>query len=284
MKPIPKRTLGKTGVELSVLAMGGIVVMNATAENAEKWVAEAIAAGVNYVDIAPSYGNAEQMMGPALKPFRKDVFLACKTTKRDRDAAWEELQGSLGRLQTDHVDLYQMHGLDEAEVGHALGPGGAVEAFLRAKKEGLTRFIGFSSHSPQAALAAMAAFDFDTVLFPINFVLHHASGFEAPVIAEAKRRGMGILALKSLAKRRWPEGADRSKHKNCWYQPIDDLELGRLALSWAYDQGITAAVPPGDPTIFHMALGLAPDCKPLTPAEQASLAELAKTLPPLFPK
>jgi len=284
MGEMPRRPLGSTGEMLSIVGFGGVAVMNADPNDVRRWVADAVAAGVNYFDVAPSYGNAEELLGPALAPFRKDVFLACKTTRRDRESAWQELQGSLKRLGTDRVDLYQMHGLGDEEVEQALGPGGALEAFLKARQEGRARFLGFSSHSPKAALAAISSGLFDTVLFPVNFVLHFSSQFEVPVVAEARRRGMGILAIKALARRRWPQGVDRSTYRNCWYQPVDDRETASLALSWALEQGVTAVVPPGDISLVKMAIELAPLCGPLTEQERRRLAEIAAHLPPIFPK
>ena len=108
---MPKMLLGKTGVRLSVIGLGGIVVMNETPEKAEKLVHESIEAGINYFDVAPSYGDAELKLGHALKPWRSNIFLACKTIQRDKNGACEELQRSLQRLQTDCIDLYQLHGL-----------------------------------------------------------------------------------------------------------------------------------------------------------------------------
>jgi len=281
---MPTRVLGKTHTEISIVGFGGVALMNASPADAQRWVAEAYESGVNYFDVAPSYGNAEELLGPAIRPFRDRVFLACKTTKRDRDSAWQELQNSLSQLGTDRLDLYQMHGLGKDEVQAALGEGGAVEAFLRARKEGLVRFLGFSSHSPEAALAAMSAFDFDTILFPVNFVLHFSSKFEDAVLAEARRRKMGILAIKALARRRWPQGADRSAYPNCWYQPIDDPATARLALSWCFSRGVAAAVPPGDHRLVRMAIDLAPHSTSLSPEDEKRLEEIAAGLPPIFPK
>ena len=240
----PKRILGKTGEQVSMIAFGWIVVMNAEPEHAAKVVAEAVDAGINYFDVAPSYGDAEVKLGPALKPFRDQVFLACKTGERDRKGAEKELKQSLKRLQTDHFDLYQLHAITDVkeDVEAALGKGGAIEAILEARRAGLIRYIGFSAHSSEAALAAMREFDFDTAMYPINFVCHYNSNFEAAVIAEAKKREMGIIALKAMAKQRW-QGPRR--YKKTWYEPIDERELARKALSWTLSQGVTAAIPPG---------------------------------------
>ena len=110
-----KRVLGRTGVELSVVGFGGIICMNASAEECSRNVGKAIERGINYFDVAPSYGNAEEMLGPALEPYRKNIFLACKTGKRTKDEAWAELKASLQHLRTDYFDVYQLHGVTTLE-------------------------------------------------------------------------------------------------------------------------------------------------------------------------
>ena len=283
-KAMIKRTLGKTGQKLSIVGFGGIVVMNAEPQQAARVVADAVERGITYFDVAPSYGDAEVKLGPALKPFRDKVFLACKTGRRDRQGAEQELQQSLKRLQTDHFDLYQLHGISDVEkdVKAVLAKGGAMEAILAAQKAGVIRNIGFSAHTPEAALAAMSQFDFASVMYPINFVCHFRSGFDKQVIAEAKKRGLGIIALKSMARQKWPADAERQPHAKCWYQPIADPDLARLAASWSLEQGITAILPPGEESLFRMALDLAPNFRKPTKAELARLEEVASQCAPLF--
>jgi len=283
---MPKRLLGKTGQRLSIIGMGGIVVMNAEPKQAARVVEDSIAQGVNYFDVAPTYGDAELKLGPALKPYRHQVFLACKTTQRRREGAEKELTASLKRLQTDHLDLYQLHAIKDVEkdVHAALGKGGAIEAFLAARDKGLVRYLGFTAHSPQAALAAMREFDFDTIMYPINFACHYVSNFEGEVLTEARKRNMGVIAIKAMARQRWPkDDPNRGKYAKCWYQPIDDPELARLALSWSFSQGVTAAIPPGEESLYRLALKLAGDCRPLSTAETSRLQTLAKRLNAIFP-
>ena len=279
----PNRILGKTGERVSLIAFGGIVVMNAEPEHAAKVVAEAVDAGINYFDVAPSYGDAEVKLGPALKPFRDQVFLACKTGERDRKGAEKELKQSLKRLQTDHFDLYQLHAITDVkgDVETALGKGGAMEAILEARRAGLIRYIGFSAHSSEAALAAMREFDFDIMMYPINFVCHYNSNFEAAVIAEAKKREMGIIALKATAKQRW-QGPRR--YKKTWYEPIDERELARKALSWTLSQGVTVAIPPGEEKLWRMAVELGPTCKAPNSNELSELEQVAKNCEAIFPE
>src|SRR5664279_3074182 len=169
-KPIPKRQYGKTKEKLSIIGFGGMVVNDVTPKHAANFVAEAVDRGVNYFDVAPYYGNAQQRLGPALKPYRQKCFLACKTLERDAAGAARELGHSLKLLKTDHFDLYQLHALtDVEEVEQAFGSGGAMETIVKAKEDGQIRYIGFSAHSEEAAHAAMDRFDFDSLLFPLSF-------------------------------------------------------------------------------------------------------------------
>ncbi len=283
-KPLPRRILGKTGEHLSIVGLGGVVYMNEKQERVNQIIQNAIDHGVNYFDVAPTYGNAEELLGPALKPFREDVFLACKTQKRDSAGAEEELNQSLLRLKTDHIDLYQLHALEEIrEVDRALGWRGAMDSFLKAKEEGKIRYIGFSAHSSEAALRAMDQFDFDTVLFPINYVSYYKENFGAEVIEKAREKRMGILAIKGLARQPWPDNVQRENWPKAWYQPITDPEEAYLAFRFALSQPITAAVPPGDIRLFKRALEIAHSFTPINDKEKRQLMTLAKSLEPLFP-
>lgn len=282
---LPKRPYGKTGEALSTIGFGGIAVMNAEPEQAKRLVAEAVERGVSYFDVAPTYGDAEVKLGPALEPYRRGVFLACKTTQRQRGPAEEEFRRSLERLRTDHFELYQLHGLTDVakDVDVAFGAGGVMDLLIEEKKGGRIRHVGFSAHTEGAALAAMARFDFDSVLFPINFACMLASGFGARVIAEARRRGLAILALKALARQQWPEGdPQRPRYRRCWYQPCTDRREAELALRFTLGQPIVAAVSPGEEELLRLALDLAPALRPLTEAETAELRALSSTLKPIF--
>ena len=280
-----KRTLGKTGEQLSIVGFGGILVMDVTPEEASQSVAYAIhERGINYFDVAPSYGNAEERLGPALEPYRSDVFLACKTGKRTAAEAEEELHQSLEKLRTDHFDLYQLHGVTSAEdVDTILGPGGALETFVKAREQGLVRFLGFSAHSEDAALALMNAFDFDTVLFPFNWVCWHKGKFGPPVLARAHEKGMGILALKTLAKRRWKEGEERRWSKT-WYSPVDTYEEASLAVRFTLSKPITAGTSPGHPELLTWMGDAADQFTPLSDREDAELAVRAQDLESIFPQ
>jgi predicted aldo/keto reductase-like oxidoreductase len=279
---LERRALGKTGEKLSVIGFGGIVVMNATTEQAAERVRAAVEAGVNYFDVAPSYGNAEDMLGPALEPHRKGVFLACKTQGRTKEAATKELESSLRKMRTDHFDLYQHHAVTKKkDVKTILGPSGAMEAFEAAKTAGKVRFLGFSAHSVEAATALLDGFAFDTILFPVNYATWHAGSFGPQVLAKAKEKGMGILCLKAMAKGPWPEGATK-RYAKCWYEPLDTAETASMGLRFTLSHPVTAAIPPGDETLFAMALKLAAGFQPLGPAEIEAIKAKGLAASPLF--
>lgn len=280
---IEKRSLGKTGEMLSMIGFGGIVVRDATPADASALVKLAIDSGINYFDVAPSYGDAEVKLGPALETYRKKVFLACKTTKRTKEEARAELEQSLKNMRTDHFDLYQHHAVTKVEdVKTILGPGGAMETFLEAKKEGKLRFIGFSAHSVEAAMALMDGFDFDTILFPLNFATWHAGNFGPQVLARASEKKMGILALKAMAKGPWAQGADRSKYPKCWYEPLTTSEDILMGLRFTLSHPVTAAVPPGEAELFRIALNISDKIKPLSESEVKSIRERGLATNPLF--
>ncbi|HUU26927.1 MAG TPA: aldo/keto reductase [archaeon] len=280
--PLPRRPLGKTGEKLSIIGMGGIVVSGEEQEHANQVVREAYEAGVNYFDVAPTYGDAEFKYGPALEPFRKNVFLACKTVKRDKAGSQNELTESLKRLRTDYLDLYQLHAIESKEdLDQIFGPEGAMETFVRAKKEGKVRFLGFSAHSVEAALAAMDRYDFDTILCPINYGCWFKGKFGPEAIEKAHGKGMGILALKAGARERYLKGQEHA-YKKCWYKPLETEEEVYRSYSFTLSMPVTAALPPGEEKFFRMALKLAPSFIPLAEAEKQGLATQAESLDPLF--
>ena len=279
---IERRSLGQTGEKLSMLGFGGFVLNQSTPEQAAEWVRMAYEAGINYFDVAPTYGNAQERLSPALEPFRKEVFLACKTTQRRQKGAAQELDGSLKQLRTDHVDLYQLHAVTTQEdVDTIFGPDGAMQAFEEGRKAGKLRFIGFSAHSVEAALALMANHSFDTILFPVNYATWHTGNFGPQVLAKAQEKKMGILALKAMAKRPWPREAVRFA-PNCWYEPMTDPEEALMGLRFTLSHPVTAALHPADPKCFRLALELVPKFSPLSMAEAEAMKQKAINTAPIF--
>lgn len=282
---VPRRAYGETPVELSVIGFGCIVIANAGQRHANRVVAQAVERGVNYFDVAPTYGDAEIKLGPALEPYRKEVFLACKTTQRQRAGAEDEFNRSLERLRTDHFDLYQLHGL--SDVQNDLDPvfekGGVMDLLLERKRAGQIRFLGFSAHSVETALTALDRYDFDSVLFPVNFGCFYGGNFGPQVIQKARKQGAARLALKALALQRWKEGdPKREKYQKCWYEPITQPDLAAKSLRWTLNQPVTAAIPPGEEELFWLAVDIASSSLETAPGDAEELETLARSLNVIF--
>lgn len=280
-----QRPYGKTKEMLSVIGFAGIIVMNETQSDANRFVAEALDQGINYFDVAPSYGDAQDKLGPALAGHRQDVFLACKTEKRTRKEAEEALNHSLKTLQTDYFDLYQLHSMTtEADVAQAFGPNGVMETVVKAQQEGKIRHVGFSAHSDYAAQACLDRFPFESVLFPLNWMTYLREGFGKPLVERAQKDGLTLLALKALARCAWPEGMTREArpYPKTWYQPLDDPDRADLALRFTLSLPVTAAVTPGDIRMFRLAMQLIGAYRPITPDEVELLKTWDEDRQPIF--
>jgi aryl-alcohol dehydrogenase-like predicted oxidoreductase len=280
---LEKRALGRTGEMLSVIGFGGIIVRDADPGDASYIVKYAIDSGVNYFDVAPSYGDAEIKLGAALEPYRKEVFLSCKTERRSKDGARKELEKSLADLRTNRFDLYQLHAVTSmADVKTILGKGGALECFTRAREEGLVRFIGFSAHSVEAALALMDGFDFDTIMFPFNYATWYSGNFGPQVLEIAAEKKMGIIALKAMAKGPWTQNANRSKYPKLWYEPLLGEEEIKMGLRFTLSHPVTTAITPGEEELFKIAINLKEQLSPLEDHEVEEIKRKALRQNPLF--
>lgn len=279
-----RRPFGTTGEKVSVIGCGGIICMNEEPAAAKRLVSQAVDRGISYFDVAPSYGNSEERLGPALAPYRTKVFLACKTGKRTAAEAETELANSLALLKTDHVDLYQHHAVTTLEeVETIMGPGGAMETFVKAREKGMARFLGFSAHTEEAALALMGCFAFDSVLFPFNWACWLKSGFGEKVLAKAEKKGMARLALKTLAKRRWAEGEEKAWAK-CWYKPVDTYEEAVQAVRFTLSKPVTAAISPGHAQLLWWMCDAVEHVRPLSAREEEALADEVRALEAIFPQ
>lgn len=281
-----KRTLGRTGQKSTIVALGGAIFIGKTEQqDADTFIKLALDRGVNHVDVAPTYGDAEVKLGKWVKEYRKDIFLACKTTNRTKKEAAEELRRSLERLQTDYFDLYQLHALDKPdELETALGPNGAIQAILEAKKQGLVKHIGITSHNPVNIMRALKRFEFDTVLLPVNCVLkahpQPENDYE-PVLALAKERGIGVIAMKAIAKGPWP--SEKKPYKT-WYQPFDTQREIDEALWFTLSQDVTTATTSSDIRIATMMIDAAERFTPMSKEEQRELVSRVSSCKPLFPR
>ena len=269
---------GRTGLMISPVIFGGIINMNETIENAQYYVDYAIDAGINYFDVAPSYGDAESILVPALLKYRSDVFLSCKTTQMTAECAKKELLDSLKLLQTDHFDVYQMHALTtQEELDQTFGPDGAFEVFQWAKKEGLIRNIGFSAHSEDIALQACRLYDFDTVLFPINWALVVETRWCDRIAEIIKKTDKGLLSMKTLVSRKWRANEPKVYPKS-WCRPVfDNDRLAIAGMKYGLAKGGAALVPPGNFEHFLFMLKHIDEClaNPLTDEDLAYLKEEA---------
>jgi aryl-alcohol dehydrogenase-like predicted oxidoreductase len=256
-----KRLLGKTGMEVSRVVFGGIVNTNEEQNDANNNVAYAIDKGINYFDVAPTYGDAEVKLGNALEPYRKNVFLACKTIERKADKARTVFNNSLKNLKTDWFDIYQLHELktfEDLEV--AFAEGGVMEMVVQAKKEGYIKNISFSAHNEDVALKALELFDFQTVLFPLNWTLGLGKNIGQQLVKVCREKNVGILGMKSLAHRLWMDGEEKIYPK-CWYKPLfNDDKLLIAAIKYTLSAGADVIVPPGYFELFSFVVEHIDEC------------------------
>ena len=283
---VPRRVLGRTGREVSVVGFPGLALTHHEQDECNAGLHKAFEQGINYFDVAPAYGKngaCEIRMGIGLQGIKRDdYFLACKTKMRDKAGAREELDRSLDRLKTDHFDLYQLHCLQTREhVLDALGPGGAMETILEAKKEGKIRAIGFSAHTTKAALLALENFRFDTAMFPISFVEYYTIGFGKPVLKLAAEQGVAVIAMKAMCRGRWPDDMERTR--KWWYRSVEEKDEVDLAWRFALSQdAVAAGIPPSFLDLVDKAIGAARDLQPITQAELEKAQGIAKTCRSLF--
>ena len=252
-----RRRLGRTGHESSVLLYGAAAFAEVDQETADASVQEALDAGINHFDVAADYGDAELRLGPWMSRIRRDVFLATKTGLRDAESAWAQINTSLERLGTDSVDLIQLHAVgDLQELDKVTARGGALEAGLRAVEEGLADAVGITGHghtAPSTHLEALRRHPFSTVLSPINLALWRRPDYRADyeaLVAEVQRQDAGLMTIKTVARRNWPEGADAPYAT--WYEPHDRSDIISAAVSWCLARPeITGIATPGDVTLLR---------------------------------
>jgi len=255
-----KRRLGRIGHETSVLVYGAAALGDVTQEVADASIQQALDAGINHLDTAASYGDAELRMGPSVERIRDQVFLATKSTERRAEDAWRELNRSLELLHTDHIDLWQIHAVcDLPELDKVFAPGGAIEAFVRAKDEGIVSWVGITGHTEQAPVVhaeALRRHDFDSVLTPVNYHLYTADdefrdNFDV-LYGLAKERDVALRTIKAIARKPWIGDRELAT----WYEPFTDSEDIRAAISWVlatfpYIAGLATA---GETTLLGKAI------------------------------
>ena len=259
------RRLGRLGSENSVLIFGGAALAEATEEDSDAAIAQALDAGVDHFDTAADYGDSELQYGRWMPEIRDRIFLSTKTGLREKDAAKRQIQDSLERLRVDNVDLLQLHSVgDIADLDRATGPGGSLEAAIEAKEEGLVGAIGITGHgngAPATHLEALRRYPFETVLTPWNFILSTDEGYRADyaaLVEEIQRQDTGLMIIKTISRRNWPEGDPTGDQRyTTWYEPFDRQEYIDAAVSWvlSHDE-VTGLAMVGDVTLVPMMLKL----------------------------
>jgi len=283
------RTFGKVGAKVSIIAMGGCGIGYVDQEEADKAIKIAMDHGVNMIDVAPTYGNAEIRLKPWIEKYRDKFFLAEKTLKRTKSLAWRQLNRSLKRLGTNYFDLYQFHAVSSVEdLNKILGNNGAMQAFREAKETGLIKHIGITAHHDVRVLqkALEISDEFETILIPV-----YASARAKPdpvndyrpVLKLAQDKNIGVTAIKAISKGRW----SAEPNYNTWYDPLDEQELIDQAVWFTLSQeGVTTYSLPCDVRLWPLVLNAAKDYRRLNEEEQKKIISLARDhqLIPLFPE
>jgi predicted aldo/keto reductase-like oxidoreductase len=256
-----RRRLGRTGHMSSVVAFGAAALSQVSQREADEAIELAIAHGVNHFDVAPSYGEAELRLGPWMARIRQDIFLGCKTQERGKAQAREELRRSLERLRVDSFDLYQLHAVcDMEDLDRALGPGGAIEAIVEARDDGLLKHIGITGHgmlAPRVHAEALRRFPFDTVMTPFNFVLYDDAGYRADweaLLAITQAQDAGIHVIKAIGKAPW---SGRPQTYATWYEPFDEQHEIDSAVAFALGQPVATLCSAGEVRLLPMFLAAA---------------------------
>ncbi len=287
------RRLGRTGHMSTVAIFGAAAFWQISQAEADAVMEKVIAAGVNHIDVAPSYGEAELRIGPWMERERrrspsgdKRFFLGCKTGERTKAGAAAELRRSLERLRVDSFDLFQLHAVKTMEeLDQVTAPGGALEAVIEARQEGLTRYIGITGHgvdSPAVFLEALRRFDFDTVLFPINFVQYANPVYRRnteELLRQCRAKDVGTMIIKSVCERPWGE---LPKTHTTWYKPFTDVEHIQQSVNFVLSQDVTGLCTVGDVSVLPLVLEACEKFTPMSQDEQEALIATANQYEPLF--
>jgi aryl-alcohol dehydrogenase-like predicted oxidoreductase len=233
---IALQPFGRTGHQSTRVIFGAAALSEVSQDDADRTLSYIAERGINHIDTAASYGEAELRLGPFLEQHRDAYFLATKTGERTRDAAYAEICRSLERLRTDHVDLIQLHNLvDEDEWRTAYAPGGVLEAAVRARDEGLVSHIGVTGHGVTVArqhIRSLAEFDFASVLLPYNFPMTRNAAYLDDfdeLLAICEEREVAVQTIKSITRAPW---GDQKPTTSTWYEPLQDQDAIDVAVHW----------------------------------------------------
>ena len=284
---IPKIPFGRTGHASTQLIFGAYALSDASQAQADQALELLLKYGINHIDVASMYGEAEKRLGPWMARHREGFFLATKTRKRARREAWEDLQRSLERLGVDAIDLWQMHGLTSPTGQEkALGPGGALEAMIEAREKGLVRYLGVTGHGinvPAMHIRSLERFDFDSVMLPFNHALlqdrQYAESFDR-LATICRDRRVALQTIKSIARRPWGE-RQKTSH-TFYYEPLEDREAIDLALHWAMGLEDGFVITAGDLRLLPLMLESASRFRGRPTGEQMLACEQSHGIEPVF--
>lgn len=283
--------LGRTGYKVTILTIGGCGPgVSPNAEEAKKAFEDAINRGLNIVDIAPSYGEAETRLGPIISKHRKNLVIAEKTLERSKEGAWKELKRSLERLGAGYFDIYQFHAVGSIEeLDQIFSDKGAMKTFLEARDQGLIKYIGITGHKDMRVIQkALERFDFDTVLIPVTAIslIHPTPENDfRPILRIARDRNIGVLAIKAIALRRYASKAEQSY--TTWYKPWEEDEMIQMGINFTLSQeGVTTYPIACDIRLWPKILKAGENFRKLTEEEQQKVIEYFKNKGayPLFPE
>ena len=281
-----KRRFGRTGHMSTVAIFGAAAIGKSSQPDADVALDLSLKRGVNHIDVAPSYGEAELRIGAWLPPHRDKFFLGCKTLERSAAGAREELETSLNRLQTDRFELYQLHAVTSMDkLDKVTGKGGALESVLKAREEGLTDFIGITGHGtemPRVLLEALRRFDFDSVLFPLNPVLLGIPDYAQPaleLLEVCQEKDVGVMIIKSITKQPW---GGRPRTSAPWYEPFTDPNEIQKAVSFALSYPVTGICTVSDTEILPLVLDACETLKPLPQDERQAMIESSRQFDPVY--
>jgi aryl-alcohol dehydrogenase-like predicted oxidoreductase len=280
------RRLGRIGHKSTVAIFGAVAFAQISQEDADKVMESVIEADINHIDVAPSYGQAELRVGPWMPRERRRFFLGCKTTERTKEGAWKEMQESLKRLQTESFDLYQAHAVTTMEeLDDVTRKGGALEAFVEARRQGLTKFLGITGHgvnTPQIFLEALRRFDFDSVMFPLNFVQManpEYRRYAEELIATCTAKDVGMMIIKSVTKGPWGE---KQHTATTWYEPFDKMDEIQKGVNFVLSYDVTGLCTAGDTRVLPLVIKACQNFSRLSNDELDEMIESGKQYEPLF--
>jgi aryl-alcohol dehydrogenase-like predicted oxidoreductase len=259
---IPKQLFGRTGHSSTRIIFGGYALSNVTQTEADSILNLLLKYGVNHIDVAAGYGNAEERIGPWMEEHRDDFFLATKSRSRSYKGAWNDIKRSLKKLRVDQIDLWQMHGLtNPVSWEKAMRPGGSLDAFIEAREQGLVRFLGITGHGdkvPAMHIKSLERFDFDSVLLPYNYLQMQKSRYATDfndLVEICNKRNVAVQTIKSVVRRPW--GIRPQTHNTYFYEPLVNQGAIDKSVHWSMGFSDSFVITAGDMQILPKILDAA---------------------------